>query len=101
MQPCNTSSFLGISASSSSFTSSVTLSPFSSQSQYRRTEKTDIKNLVLDRSRGTNGELRTPLQESTEKTGNPKYKDFSHEVLDWLQEFREHLVGKSSLTEPW
>ena len=27
--------------------------------------------------------------------------DLSHEFLDWLQEFREHLVDESTSTEPW
>ena len=28
-------------------------------------------------------------------------RDFSHELLDWLQEFRENFVDESTSTEPW
>ena len=28
-------------------------------------------------------------------------RDISHELLDWLQEFRENLVDESTSTEPW
>ena len=30
-----------------------------------------------------------------------KYKETSHELLDWLQEFREKLVDESTSTDPW
>ena len=30
-----------------------------------------------------------------------KYKDFSHELSDWLQESRENFVDESTSTEPW
>ena len=29
-----------------------------------------------------------------------KYKDTSHELPDWLQEFREILIDESTSTEP-
>ena len=36
------------------------------------------------------------------KMGNQKkYTDISHELPDWLQEFRENLVDESTSTEPW
>ena len=28
-------------------------------------------------------------------------RDISHELLDWLQEFRENLVDESTSTKPW
>ena len=30
-----------------------------------------------------------------------KKRDVSHELPDWLQEFRGNLVGESTSTEPW
>ena len=60
------------------------------------------------KSGSTSGELRgDPLHETTE-TENKKKKgskevqrDISHELSDWLQEFRENLVDESTSTEPW
>ena len=48
------------------------------------------------------------MHESTETENKNKNeereevpRDFSHELLDWLQEFRETLVDESTSTEPW
>ena len=30
-----------------------------------------------------------------------KYKEISHELPDWLQDFRENLVDESTSTDPW
>ena len=51
---------------------------------------------------------RDPLRESTETENKNKngeseeiQRDISHELPDWLQEFRENLVDESTSTEPW
>ena len=68
------------------------------------------ENPVPERSGSTSGELRgDPLHGTTEtETPPPKkreskevQRDISHEVLDWLQEFREILVDEITSTEPW
>ena len=48
-----------------------------------------------------------PLHESTETENKNKtekreevQRDISHELLDWLQEFKENLVDESTSTEP-
>ena len=60
-------------------------------------------------SGSTSEELRgDPLHESTEPKTRIKMReceevrrDISHELPDWLQEFRENLVDESTTTEPW
>ena len=60
-------------------------------------------------TRSTSEELRgDPLHEPTETENNNKngereevQRDMSHELHDWLQEFRENLVDESTSTEPW
>ena len=93
----------GLSASSSSPTSSSAPSPSSSQESISANrDNRYIENPVSERSRGTNGEHRgNPLQESTERTGESEevQRDMSHELPDWLQEFRENLVDESTSTE--
>ena len=94
----------GLSASSSSTTHSPTSPSSSSQDSVRYTE-----NPVPERSGSTSGELRgDPLHDTTEtenKTKNGEsvevQRDFSHELPDWLQEFRENLVDERLSTELW
>ena len=66
------------------------------------------ENPVPERSGSTSEELRgDPLHEST-KTENKvnnceseeEQRGISHELLHWLQEFRENLVDESTSTEP-
>ena len=75
------------------------------RSQYRRTEKTDILKIQCQKEVEVRMESfwRNPLQESTEITGESQevQRDVSHELPDWLQEFREILVDESTSTEPW
>ena len=44
-------------------------------------------------------------QETENKNKNGEHeevqRDISHELLDWLQEFRENLVDESTSTDPW
>ena len=107
---CNISNYVpfvvpGLSAHSSSPTSSPTSSSSSSQeSTSANTENRDIENPVSEGCIGTNGELRgNPLQRSTEITGESEevQRGISHELPDWLQEFRKNLVDESTSTEPW
>ena len=66
------------------------------------------ENPVQERSGSTSEELRgDPLHESTETENKNKngesgevQRDTSHELFDWLQEFRETLVDESTSTEP-
>ena len=61
------------------------------------------ENPVPERSGSTSEDLRgDPLQESTETTGESEevLRDTSHELPDWLQEFRKNLVDESASTEP-
>ena len=97
----------GLSASSSSTTPSPT-SPSSSSQDSVFDVNRYTKNPVLERSGSTSEELRgDPLHESTE-TENKKMvrreevqRDTSHELPDWLQEFKENLFVESTSTEPW
>ena len=67
------------------------------------------ENPVPQRSGSTSGELRgDPPHETTETENNNKngeseevQRDISHELPDWLQEFRENLVDESTSREPW
>ena len=110
---CNISNYvpfvvLGLSASSSSTARSPT-SPSSSSQDCVFGVNRYTENPVPERSGTTSGELRgDPLHESKETENKNKngeleevQRDFSHELLDWLQEFRENLVGESTSTEPW
>ena len=64
---------------------------------------------VPERSGRMSEELRgDPLHESTEtenknqnERGEGVQRDISHELPDWLREFRENLVDESTSTEPW
>ena len=65
------------------------------------------KNPVPERS-GSTGGGRDPQHESTEtenknNTGESGeiQRDISHELPDWLQEFRVNLVDERTSTEPW
>ena len=111
---CHTSNYVpfvvpGLSASSSSTTPSPT-SPSSSPQDSAFDVSRYTENPVPERSRSTSGELRRdPLHETTEteKTKNKNGKseevqrDTSHELPDWLQEFRENLVDECTSTDPW
>ena len=80
------------------------------KSQYRRTEKTEI--LKFQYQNGVEvrmesfGETRC-MHPQTPKTKIPKHGEsekvqkISHELPDWLQEFRENLVDESTSTRPW
>ena len=99
---------LGLSASSSSTTPSPT-SPSSSSQDSVFDVNRYTGSPVPARSGSTSEELRGhPLHESTEtehknKNGHSEevQRNFSHELNDWLQEFRENLVDESTSTEPW
>ena len=98
----------GLSTSSSSTTPSPTSSSSSSQDSVFDVNR-HTENPERERSGSTSGELRgDPLHETTEtgnknKNGEPEevHRDCSHELPDWLQEFREDLFGESTSTEPW
>ena len=98
----------GLSASSSSTTPSPTSPSSSSQDSVFDVDRY-TENPVTERSGSTSGELRgDPLHETTETENKNKnrepeevQRDISHELLDWLQEFREILVDESTSTEPW
>ena len=98
----------GLSASSSSTTPSPT-SPSSSSQDSVFDVNRYTENPVQERSGSMSEELRgDPLHESTETENKNKneerekvQRDISHELPDWLQEFRENLVDESTSTEPW
>ena len=98
----------GISTSSSSTTPTPT-SPSSSSQDSVFDVNRYTENPVPERSGSTSGELRgDPLHESTETENKNKngeseevQRDISHELPDWLQEFRENLVDECTSTEPW
>ena len=96
----------GLSASSFSTTPSPT-SPSSSSRDSVFDVNRYTENPVPERSGSASEELRgDPLHESTEtenKNINEEreevQRDISHELTDWLQEFRENLVDKSTSRE--
>ena len=102
----------GLSASSSA---TPTLSPASPSSSSSSSQDSvfDVNRYtaypVPERSGSTSEELRgDPLHECTETENKKKnekreevQRDISHELHDWLQEFRENLVDESTSTEPW
>ena len=98
----------GLSAISSSTAPSPTSPSSSSQDSVIDVNKY-TENPVQERSGSTSGEPRgNPLHETTEtenKNINAESegieRDTSHELPDWLQEFRETLVDESTSTEPW
>ena len=98
----------GLSASSSSSTPPPTSPSSSSQDSVFDVNRYN-ENPVSERSRSMSGELRgDPLHESKEtenKNENGEseevQRDISHELPDWLQEFRENFVDESTSTEPW
>ena len=67
------------------------------------------ENPVQERSGSASEELRgDPLHESTESEHKNKndereevQRDISHELPNWLQEFRENLIDEGTSTEPW
>ena len=96
----------GFSANSSSTTPAPTSSSSSSQDSVFDVNRY-TENPVQDRSGSTSGELRgDPLHESTE-TENKNIngeseevqRDVSHELPDWLKEFKDNLVDESASTE--
>ena len=99
---------LGLSASSSSTTLSPT-SPSSSSQDSVFDANRYTENPVPERSGSASGELREdPLHETIETENKIKIgeseelqRDVSHELPDWLQEFRENLVDESTSTESW
>ena len=98
----------GLSASSSSTTPSPA-SPSSSSQDSVFDVNRYTENPVTERSGSTSGELRgDPMHETTETENKTKngdseeaQRDLSHELPEWLQEFRENLVDESTSTEPW
>ena len=111
---CNTSNYVsfvvpGISASSSSTKPPSASSPSSSQESSSAnsdsvSKNRDVEAPVSERNRGMNEELRgDPLHNFTETENQNKNKEsnevqinISHELPDWLQEFRENLVDEST-----
>ena len=98
----------GLSASSSSTTlSPISPSSSSQDSVFGVNRYTDKP--VPVRSGSTSEELRgDPLHESTNTENKKKngeseevQRGVSHELPDWLQEFRENLFDESASTEPW
>ena len=92
----------GLSASSSSTTPSPAFPSSSSQDSVFDVNRY-TENPVQERSGSTSGE---PLHETTETENTTKngeseevQRDMSHELPDWLQEFRETLVDESVPTE--
>ena len=68
------------------------------------------ENPVPERSGSTSEELRGNAMHKPTETENKKkkdegreevHRDLLHDVLDWLQEFRENLVDERSPLEPW
>ena len=55
---------------------------------------------VSERSGGTNEELRRPAAETENQNKKEEstdvQEDLSHELLDWMQEFKENLVDESA-----
>ena len=105
---CNVSNYVpivvpGLSASSSSTTLPPT-SPSSSSQDSVFDVNRYTENQVPERSGSTSEELRgDPLHESTEtenKNGKGEreevQRDVSHELPDWLREFRENVVDEST-----
>ena len=94
----------GLSANSSTSPSRISSTSSSQDSVFDVNRYTE--NPVPDRSGSTREELRgDPLHESTETENKNKDKepeevqrDISHELPDWLQEFRENLVDESTST---
>ena len=108
---CNISNFVpfvvpGLSVSSSSSTPSFA-SPSSSLHDSVFDVNRYTENRVPERSGSTSEELwRDPLHESTESENQHKnreskevQKDISHELHDWLQEFRKNLVNENTSAE--
>ena len=94
-----------------SSTSSSTMPKPTSPSSSSQDSVIDVnrctENPVPERSGSASEELRRdPLHESTESKSKNKHgnreevqRNFSHELLDWLQEFRENLVDEGVLAE--
>ena len=108
---CNISNYVpfvipGPTASSSSTTPSPT-SPSSSSQDSVFDVNRYTENRVPERSGSTNEERRgDPLQESTEsenqninRESKEVQRDISHELHDWLQEYRKNLVDESCSAE--
>ena len=99
---CNISNYvpflvLGLSVSSSSSTPSLT-SPSCSSKDSLFDVNRYTENVVPERSGSTSEELQgDPLHETTEAENHHKgepeevQRDLSHDLPDWLQEFRENL----------
>ena len=97
----------GLSASSSLTAPSPT-SPSSSSQNCAFDVNRYTENPAWERSGSTSEELRgDPLHESTEiehknRDGEREaQRDISHELPDWLQEFKENFDDESTSTEPW
>ena len=66
-------------------------------------------NPVPERSGSTSEERRGDLLHESRETKNKNkngeseevQRDISHELPDWLQEFRENVVDECGSTEPW
>ena len=110
---CNISNyvpFVGPCLSASS--SSTAPSPTSSSSSWQDSvfdAKRYTENPVPERSGSMSGELRRdpaawihkkPKNKNKHGESEEVQRDFSHELLDWLQEFGEILVDEST-SEPW
>ena len=87
--------------STSSFTTPTPPSSSSQDSAFDVSRYTE--NPVPKRSGTTSGEFRgNPLPKTKIKNRESEevHSDISHELLDWLQEFRENLVHKLTPSEP-
>ena len=110
---CNISNYVpfmvpGLSTSSSSTTPSPTSPSSSSQGSVFDVNRY-TEHPAPERRGSTSGELRgDPLHETTEtehkninRESKEVQRDISHELPDWLHEFKEILVDESSSKEPW
>ena len=108
---CNISDYVpfvvpGLSTSSSTSSTPTSSSSSSQDSVFDVNRYTE--NPVLERSGSTSEEIRgNPLQKPTEIENKNKNEgreevqsDLLHDLLDWLQEFKENSVDESTSTEP-
>ena len=103
---CNISNYVpfvvpGISASSSSTTPPSASSPSSSQESTSAnrdlvSENRGVETPVSERNGCTNEELRNRKTKIKMRNAEKNKRDMSHELPDWLQEFRENLVDESA-----
>ena len=107
---CKKSNFLPFVVSGLSTSSSFTPTPTSSSSSSQDSvfdESRYTENPISERSGSTSEQLRRNLQHKPTETENKNendgreevQSDLLHDLLDWLQDFRENLVDESCPTE--